>query len=87
MPGNALEVLRPGLEDAAESLEFPQGLPGRPLAVPPGRPERQEELDDLIVQEGGQAPVEELLPQAVPVPRPLEGFVVRPIHLVAHGVC
>ena len=78
MPGDALEVLRPGLEDAAEGLELLQGLPGRGLAVPPGRAQGQEQLDDLVVQEGGQAPVEELLAQAVPVPLPLGMSPVRP---------
>ena len=69
--GDALEVLRPGLEDAAEGLELPERLPGRPLAVPARRAERQQELDDLVVQERGQAPVEELLPQAVPMSVPV----------------
>src|SRR5665647_564205 len=84
--GDALQVFGTGLEDPAEGLELLERLAGRPLAVPPGRAEGQQELDDLVVQKGGQPPVEELLSQAVPMPDSVGGPALRPVRSVVHGV-
>ena len=68
------------LQDAVKALELLQRLLGRFLTVAPGGAERQEELDDLIVQETHEPASEKLLPQppAVPAARRRDHISVIP---------
>ena len=62
------QVAGRSLQNAVKLLELPQRVLGRFLAVAPGGAERQEELDDLVVQERHEPALEELLAQPTAVP-------------------
>lgn len=65
--GDPLELPGRRLEDPPEGLELPERGAGRLLAVAAGRPQGQKKLDDLVVQEAGEAGPEEFFAEPGPV--------------------
>ena len=66
-----LQIAGVGLQDAPQGAEFPERPAGRLLAIPAGRAQGQQKLDDLVIQEGVQPGLQEFLPQPPPVPVPI----------------
>jgi hypothetical protein len=58
------ELMDVRLEDPAQRLELSERFFGLLLAIPPGRSQRQEELDNLIIEEGVEPRPEEFLSEA-----------------------